>query len=128
MLQLKLPDAGCADRLGTNRAGGARFYPYGDEITSTAGDRTKFGTYNRDSFTGLDYADQRMYASGYGRFATADPYLGRLVFTFTGLLPSTISGYRLIQMSLMYPEVFRRQRQQIARADRCDATRSGWIG
>jgi len=40
--------------------------------TSTSNDRTKFGTYNRDGFTGLDYADQRFYASSYGRFATAD--------------------------------------------------------
>ena len=62
------------DRLGTNRGSGARFYPFGDEITSTSNDRTKFGTYLRDSFTGLDYADQRMYASGYGRFNTPDPY------------------------------------------------------
>ena len=63
------------DRLGTNRAGGAKFYPYGEEAgTATANDRTKFGTYTRDSFTGLDYADQRFYASSYGRFNTADPY------------------------------------------------------
>ena len=62
------------DAVGTNRAGGARFYPYGDEITSTSNDRSKFGTYNRDSFTGFDYADQRYYASTYGRFNTADPY------------------------------------------------------
>ncbi len=62
------------DRLGTNRASGARFRPYGDEIASTANDRVKFGTYTRDSFTGLDYADQRFYASSYGRFNTADPY------------------------------------------------------
>jgi RHS repeat-associated protein len=61
-----------ADRLGTNRGSGARFYPFGDEITSTSNDRTKFGTYSRDSFTGLDYADQRMYASSYGRFNTPD--------------------------------------------------------
>ena len=60
--------------MGTNRAGGARFYPYGDEITSTSNDRSKFATYNRDSFTGFDYADQRYYASTYGRFNTADPY------------------------------------------------------
>ena len=26
-------------------------------------DREKFGTYNRDGFTGLDYADQRYYAA-----------------------------------------------------------------
>jgi len=31
-------------------------------------------TYNRDSFTGLDYADQRFYASTYGRFNNPDPY------------------------------------------------------
>jgi RHS repeat-associated protein len=77
------------DRLGTNRASGmlydtttnsayattdngARFYPYGDEITSTANDHVKFGTYIRDSYTGLDYADQRFYASSYGRFNTPD--------------------------------------------------------
>ena len=63
------------DRLGTNRAGGARFYPYGEEIgTKTVGDRTKFATYTRDGVTGLDYADQRYYASSYGRFNTSDPY------------------------------------------------------
>ncbi len=61
------------DRLGTNRVSGARFYPFGDEITSTTNDREKFGTYTRDSYTGLDYADQRFYASTYGRFNTPDP-------------------------------------------------------
>jgi RHS repeat-associated protein len=30
--------------------------------------------YTRDSYTGLDYADQRFYASTYGRFNTPDPY------------------------------------------------------
>ena len=64
------------DRLGTNRVSGARFYPYGDEITSTTNDREKFATYTRDSYTGLDYADQRFYANTYGRFNTSDPYRG----------------------------------------------------
>lgn len=63
-----------ADRLGTNRASGARFRPYGDEITSTANDREKFGTYSRDSYTGLDISPTRAYASTYGRFNLADPY------------------------------------------------------
>ena len=62
------------DRLGTNHAQSAQFLPYGDEITSTSNDRTKFATYTRDSYTGLDYADQRFYASTYGRFSTPDPY------------------------------------------------------
>ena len=62
------------DRLGSNRAGGARFYPYGEEMgTATPNDRTKFAPYTRDGVTGLDYADQRYYASSYGRFTTADP-------------------------------------------------------
>src|SRR5579863_6190110 len=60
------------DRLGSNR-NGARFYPYGDEITSTANDREKFATYTRDTYTGFDYAQQRFYASTYGRFNTPDP-------------------------------------------------------
>ena len=38
------------DRLGTNRTSGARFRPYGDEITATSNDRVKFATYTRDSF------------------------------------------------------------------------------
>jgi RHS repeat-associated protein len=38
----------------------------------TANDRTKFATYTRDSYTGFDYADQRFYASTYGRFNTPD--------------------------------------------------------
>ena len=63
-----------ADRLGTNRANGARFRPYGDEITTTGNDHVKFATYNRDAAAGLDYAGQRYYASAYGRFNTADQY------------------------------------------------------
>jgi RHS repeat-associated protein len=62
------------DRVGTNRVNGARFYPYGDELTSATGsDRVKFATYERSSFTGLDYAQARYYASAYGRFTTVDP-------------------------------------------------------
>jgi RHS repeat-associated protein len=64
--------APAADRLGTT----VPVYPYGDEITPTANGVTKFATYLRDSFTGLDYADQRYYASGYGRFNTADKSTG----------------------------------------------------
>ena len=60
------------DRLGTDRETGARYYPYGDEITSTANGMEKYGTYFRDSFTALDYADQRYYVGAYGRFNTTD--------------------------------------------------------
>jgi RHS repeat-associated protein len=57
------------DRLGSTTA----TYPYGDEIAPNTLSRTKFASYFRDGFTGLDYADQRYYASGYGRFTKPDP-------------------------------------------------------
>ena len=62
------------DRVGSNVAGGKRYFPYGEEVAVSAGEDYKFGTYWRDS-TGLDYADQRYYASWVGRFVTADPYV-----------------------------------------------------
>lgn len=66
------------DRNGSVRANeaGERFeyFPYGEEIVvKNPQDREKFATYTRDSVTGLDYADQRLYASAYGRFNAADP-------------------------------------------------------
>lgn len=68
------------DRLGSVRASqqpdgsfaGMSYYPYGEERTSTADGREKFGTYTRDNAT-TDYADQRYYAVGTGRFNTPDP-------------------------------------------------------
>ena len=74
-----------SDRLGsvTGRSAAADspsvtshdYYPYGAEIGgATSGNRDKFGTYHRDASTALDYADQRYYAPGNGRFLTADPY------------------------------------------------------
>jgi RHS repeat-associated protein len=65
------------DRLGSVRyreyTGEASYYPYGEEETPTANDTQKFATYTRDSATGLDYAQNRYYASQIGRFTTADP-------------------------------------------------------
>jgi RHS repeat-associated protein len=54
-------------------APGSRYYPYGEESNPPANNADKFATYYRDG-TGLDYADQRYYASTLGRFLTADPY------------------------------------------------------
>jgi RHS repeat-associated protein len=63
------------DRLGSNRAGGSRYFPYGEEQPiATAQDRDKFATYYRDGTTGLDYAQNRYYASTLGRFLSPDPY------------------------------------------------------
>ncbi len=50
-----------------------------DDVTGNSWRRTRvvtgvFGTYTGHGFTYLDYADQRFYASSYGRFNTDDPY------------------------------------------------------
>jgi RHS repeat-associated protein len=64
------------DRLGTVRANSNgesfAYYPYGEERTSTADGREKFGTYVRDN-PNQDYADQRYYNVGTGRFNVPDP-------------------------------------------------------
>ncbi len=66
------------DRLGSVRwssLGGVTeyiYFPYGEERTGTSNDTEKFGTYTRDS-SGQDYADQRYYGVGTGRYWTVDP-------------------------------------------------------
>jgi RHS repeat-associated protein len=62
-----------ADRLGS-MPGGSKLDPYGQEITATANDKVKFATYLRDGESGIDYAMNRYYAAGRGRFLSADPY------------------------------------------------------
>jgi RHS repeat-associated protein len=67
------------DRLGSVRGNtqGERmsYYPYGEERTGTVDGRDKFGTYFRDA-AGQDYAGQRYYGAGMGRFWTPDPSTG----------------------------------------------------
>jgi YD repeat-containing protein len=53
------------------------YYPYGEEGTITPDDREKFGTYMRDN-PGQDYADQRYYGVGTGRFWSPDPFRGSI--------------------------------------------------
>ena len=64
------------DRLGSVRKNSQgesfAYFPYGEERTSTANGRDKFGTYFRDS-AGQDYADQRYFGSDKGRFWSVDP-------------------------------------------------------
>jgi RHS repeat-associated protein len=69
------------DRIGSVRgnSNGERmaYWPYGQERTGTPDGREKFGTYFRDAgsygYTPPDYADQRYYDYGVGRFHTPDP-------------------------------------------------------
>jgi len=69
-----------ADRLGSVRyanAGGvvSHYYPYGELVAGANNTGFKFAeTYRDDS--GLDYAMNRYYASGIGRFLSVDPYGG----------------------------------------------------
>jgi RHS repeat-associated protein len=59
-----------ADRLGSYGA----YYPWGEaKGTNNPADIWSFATYWRDSFTGLDYANQRYYSNVIGRFMTVDP-------------------------------------------------------
>ena len=67
------------DRLGSVAYNGGtmtsmRYYPWGEEYTTTAQNTEKFGTYYRDKTSGLDYGKNRYYSSILGRFMTADPY------------------------------------------------------
>jgi RHS repeat-associated protein len=48
------------------------YFPYGEERTSTPDGTEKFGTYYRDG-VGQDYAEQRYYNNGTGRFWSVDP-------------------------------------------------------
>jgi RHS repeat-associated protein len=64
------------DRVGsvrnTNGGIGSHYYPFGEEITSTANDRYKFAETFRDADSGLDYALNRYYAASIGRFLSVD--------------------------------------------------------
>ncbi len=60
------------DRLGTPRIYGASTLPYGEK-NGSAYYSGGFATYWMDGFTGLHYAEQRYYASSYGRFNRVDP-------------------------------------------------------
>ncbi len=67
------------DRIGNVRYsrstnGWRHYYPFGEEITGTAGDTYKFADLYRDADTGLDYAVNRYYASSVGRFLRVDPW------------------------------------------------------
>ena len=69
-----VPNQGTAgfvqDRLGSS----GKYYPFGEARGTVPQDAVGFATYTNDSATGLEYADQRYYASNFGRFMSPDPY------------------------------------------------------
>jgi len=92
-----LVSAFTADRL-QSKGNGSNYYPYGESKTSTAGDdREGFATYTRDEKSGLDYADQRWYASGVGRFTTPDPYMADAGGAFALTRPSSWGKYGYVE-------------------------------
>jgi RHS repeat-associated protein len=59
------------DRIGSAVAG---LQPYGEDPTGAAHTGSTFATYWRETPV-LDYANQRWYTVGWGRFTTPDPYM-----------------------------------------------------
>jgi RHS repeat-associated protein len=73
-------DVVVTDRLGATRAWSAKqgakrvdYMPFGQKVSGSA-DHSKFGGYEHDDASGLDYAEQRYYGSTMGRFMSPDPY------------------------------------------------------
>jgi len=64
------------DNVGSAASGGT-FYPFGEQKSGTTmTEQYAFATYWRDGESGLDYAMNRYYSSGLGRFLSPDPYPG----------------------------------------------------
>jgi RHS repeat-associated protein len=94
-LIMDLGGSAVQDRLGSNGFGA--YLPYGETVSaSTGNDHVMFATYTRDSYSGLDYADQRFYASTYGRFNTPDPTRGRARGVSDPNLPGSWNKYAYV--------------------------------
>ena len=82
------------DRLGSVRANGLngnlQYFPYGAEQTGGTEGSTKFATYFRDAL-GQDYAEQRYYNAGMGRFWSPDPTAGNTAN------PGSMNKYAYVQ-------------------------------
>ena len=90
------PDHLGSPRVLTNSSAGVvsrhDYMPFGEELGAGVGGRTigmgyivsdgvrqKFTGYERDSESGLDFAEARYYSSGHGRFTTVDPLMASAV-------------------------------------------------
>jgi RHS repeat-associated protein len=81
------------DRL-SSVGNGSTYYPFGEYkasgSTNGGTDTEQFATYKRDGKTGLDYADQRYYLAGLGRFGSVDPTFVSIAFE----KPGSLNRYR----------------------------------
>ena len=60
---------------GNNSSQYGSYYPWGEpKGTTNPQDAWSYATYWQDSFTNLNYANNRYHSSAYGRFMTPDPY------------------------------------------------------
>jgi RHS repeat-associated protein len=84
------------DRLHSNQeAPGGGFFPYGETKSGAAMTGESFATYSRD-WHELDYASQRHYLPGIGRFSTSDPYLASGQGVNNAQLPLTWNKYSYV--------------------------------
>jgi RHS repeat-associated protein len=93
---ISAPNQGTAgfvqDRLGSS----GKYYPFGEARGTVPQDAIGFATYTNDSATGLEYADQRYYASNFGRFMSPDPYQAKARGTSDPTTPSTWNRYAYV--------------------------------
>ena len=91
------PDHLGSPRVVTNSGAGVisrhDYMPFGEELGAGVGGRTtgmgfpgtadgirqKFTAYERDTESGLDFAQARFYSSGQGRFTSVDPFMGSAI-------------------------------------------------
>jgi RHS repeat-associated protein len=68
--------------------------PFGEELVGTGTtDKHRFTSYERDSETGTDYAVNRQYAQGIGRFTRPDPYEGSYDYE----IPQSLNRYAYVE-------------------------------
>ena len=85
------------DRIGSAAAG---LLPYGEDAAGAPHTGSAFATYWREDAV-LDYANQRWYSVGWGRFTTPDPYMasGGVASLRRGIDMRTWRGIRSISMT-----------------------------
>jgi RHS repeat-associated protein len=86
------------DQLGSVVNSSQSYFPWGEtKGTSNPQDTWNFATYWQDSWTGLDYANNRYYSNAYGRFMTLDPYQATATSPSDPKTPQSWNRYAYVQ-------------------------------